>query len=124
MNPSFAVVDYAPLIVYWRPPVDLTDEQFFEFCRHETTIQGERGLRLTDLVVIAGRELLKDGEQAKSVQQLIRSSPCRPSRARQGILQDRLFSVQREFRSGDPLPKQRRRSGPLHSGVGAAGSHG
>ncbi len=42
MSPSPVVVDYAPLIVHWRPPADMTDDQFFEFCRINPDLRIER----------------------------------------------------------------------------------
>jgi len=42
MSPSPIVVDCAPLIVHWRPPAELTDEQFFEFCRINPDLRIER----------------------------------------------------------------------------------
>ncbi|HMH52565.1 MAG TPA: Uma2 family endonuclease [Candidatus Acidoferrum sp.] len=42
MTSSSVLVDYAPLIVHWRPPVDLTEEQFFEFCRINRDLRIER----------------------------------------------------------------------------------
>ena len=41
MAPS-PVVDYAPLIVHWRPPADMTDETFLEFCRLNRDLRIER----------------------------------------------------------------------------------
>jgi Uma2 family endonuclease len=42
MSFSPVVVDYAPLIVHWRPPADMTDDQFFEFCRINPDLRIER----------------------------------------------------------------------------------
>lgn len=42
MTSAPVLVEYAPLIVHWRPAVDVTDEQFFEFCRINRDLRIER----------------------------------------------------------------------------------
>ena len=44
MSVSPVVVDYAPLIVHWQPPADLTDEQFLAFCRLNRDLRIERSV--------------------------------------------------------------------------------
>ena len=71
MTSSPIVVDYAPLIVHWRPPVDLTDDQFCEFCRINRDLRIERTAN-GDVVIMSpagGRTGARNAEIAFQLQQ-------------------------------------------------------
>ena len=42
MTASPILVDYAPLVVHLRPAIDVTDVQFFHFCRINRDLRIER----------------------------------------------------------------------------------
>ena len=65
------VVDYAPLIVHWRPPAELTDDQFFEFCHINRDLRIERAAN-GDVVIMSpagGRTGARNAEIAFQLQQ-------------------------------------------------------
>src|SRR5437667_8898318 len=52
MTPGPASVESSPLVLHLRPAIDMTDEQFYEFCRMNREVRIERAAD-GDLLIMA-----------------------------------------------------------------------
>src|ERR1700758_3632983 len=64
------VVEYAPLVVHLRPAVDMTEEQFFEFCQINRDLRIERSAD-GDLIIMAPAGARSGARNAEITLQLV-----------------------------------------------------
>jgi Uma2 family endonuclease len=70
MTASPILVDYAPLLVHLRPAVDMTEEQFFEFCQINRDLRIERSAD-GDLIIMAPAGARSGARNAEITLQLV-----------------------------------------------------
>ena len=70
MTASPILVDYAPLVVHLRPAVDMSEEQFFEFCQINRDLRIERSAD-GDLIIMAPAGARSGARNAEITLQLV-----------------------------------------------------